>query len=55
MPQLVESLSYKSVSHISVGLDFMLALGLDYDQFGQTVGKPSMIGSRVIQYEQNPP
>jgi hypothetical protein len=34
MPQLVESLAYKQVSQVAVGLDFMLALGLDYDQFG---------------------
>jgi hypothetical protein len=25
---------------VSVGLDFMLALGLDYDQFGHTIVKP---------------
>jgi hypothetical protein len=31
MPQLVESLAYKQVSMVSVGLDFMLALGLDYN------------------------
>jgi hypothetical protein len=40
MPQLVESLAYKQVSMVSVGLDFMLALGLDYDQFGHTIVKP---------------
>lgn len=31
MPQLVESLAYKQVTQVSVGLDFMLALGMDYD------------------------
>lgn len=40
MPQLVEGLAFKQVSQVSVGLDFMLALGLDYDQFGQTIQKP---------------
>ena len=40
MPQLVESLAFKQVSQVAVGLDFMLALGLDYDQFGQTMIKP---------------
>jgi len=31
MPQLVESLSFKQVTQVSAGLDFMLALGMDYD------------------------
>lgn len=39
MPQLVESLGFKSVTQIAVGLDFMLALGLDYDQFGHTMAR----------------
>lgn len=33
----MESLAYKQVTQVSVGLDFMLALGMDYDQFGRTV------------------
>ena len=40
MPQLVESLAFKQVSQVAVGLEFMLALGLDYDQFGHTLMKP---------------
>jgi alpha-tubulin suppressor-like RCC1 family protein len=34
MPQLVESLAYKQVTQVAVGLNFMLALGLDYDERG---------------------
>ena len=55
MPQLVESLGFKSVTQVAVGLDFMLALGLDYDQFGHTMAKPQEKNHVQETYEERYP
>ena len=34
MPQLIENLNTKIVTDIAVGLDFAIALGQDFDEWG---------------------
>ena len=37
MPQIVETLAAKSVTQVSVGMDFVIALGQDYDENGSVI------------------
>ena len=39
MPQIIESLSFKQVTQVAIGQDFAIALGQDFDEYGQPVGQ----------------
>jgi len=39
MPQIVEALSQKHVTQVAVGLDFVIALGQDFDEHGFHIQK----------------
>ena len=39
MPALVENLSFKQVTAVEVGLEYALALGIDFDENGRPLTK----------------
>jgi hypothetical protein len=40
MPTIVDSLSQKIVTQVSVGLEFIVSLGQDFDEYGQPFEEP---------------
>ncbi|CDW78422.1 UNKNOWN [Stylonychia lemnae] len=53
MPSIIESLQFKQVTQISIGGDFCIALGQDFDEYGQPIQRQSFIQEQpAFQYNE---
>ena len=52
MPQIVESLSFKQVTQVAIGQDFAIALGQDFDEYGQPIGQQPPEASQQLYQNQ---